>query len=240
MTRMRLSAIAALAFLTFACGGSGSPSSPTATTPTPTPTPTPSQTTIAMDGVVGETAPTTATRVPNPTLRIVDGPSAGTATQGDSNGYYLFGSLAAGTFRVEVSAQDYESNTFTVTRNSSGPMPFNLRPVARILDQVFQDAISGGDARCQTTLGQQPCKTFNIGVHHDGQLDAELRWSNRDNDLDLDLYQDGTRIATSGGVVTTQERITTTVRAGLAYQLRVYYWRGATIEHFTLTVRRPS
>jgi hypothetical protein len=194
-----------------------------------------------MDGVVNETAPTTGRAIPGAVVRIASGPEAGQSRTADGNGYFVFNALTPGQFAVEVSAANYESATFNVTRSttSTGRQNFNLRPVLRTLDETFTGEISGGTPRCTTRLGQQPCVTVNLDIHHSGTLEATLDWLPTTTDLDLDLYLATTRLANSDNISRNNEFISSQVQPG-TYQLRLYYWDGSVITRYTLRVRRPS
>lgn len=234
----------ALVALSFGCGQSSSPTAPTTTTPPPTtttPTPAPA-TSVAMDGVVAETAPTTGKTIPGATIRITSGPEAGQSRVADGNGYYAFQELTPGSFTVEVSAPNYESTSFTVTRaaTTTGRQDFNIRPARRELQETFTGEISGGSSKCTTREGFLPCSIVTLDVHHDGMLEATLDWLPTTTDLDLDLYEGTTRLATSDNIRYNFETITSQVSAGTSYQLRIYYYDGSLISRYTLRVRRPS
>jgi predicted phage tail protein len=161
----------------------------------------------------------------------------------NAGGALAFSATApSGTYYVRVVAQ----NAFGISAPSNeiafniGSTPPPAPPAPSVLETVHSGQISGGSAPCATALGSQPCAIVQFAATRDGNMEAVLRWGNENTDLDLDLYRGSTRLATSGAVIGTEERISSVVQAGQTYQLRIYYWRGSTIENFTLTLRRPN
>jgi hypothetical protein len=90
-----------------------------------------------------------------------------------------------------------------------------------------------------SSIGGKPCRRFAFNIYNGGALTATLTWSNRDNDLDLELWRGTTQIAESTGV-SAQEQVSSTVTAGSAYELRAVYYGGSTIQNFELRVTRPN
>jgi hypothetical protein len=78
---------------------------------------------------------------------------------------------------------------------------------------------------------------FPFTISGSGTLEARLTWSSGVNDLDLFLYRGATLIAQSIDV-RNEELVSADVSAG-AYQLRVSYYSGSTVQGFTLRVTRP-
>jgi hypothetical protein len=73
-------------------------------------------------------------------------------------------------------------------------------------------------------------------------VSATLRWTDRNDDLDLTLFRQGENsvpIVSSRGV-SQPERIDSVVEGEDVYELRVTYSDGDTIANFTLTYSHPS
>ena len=240
-----------LALLAAACGGSGkstptSPTPPTTTVP-PTTTTTPATTTIppavtrfVLDGRVRESAPTSDQFVRGATVRILDGPNGGTSTMSDGNAYYVFNNVAAASFTIEVSQPGFDTSSTPITVTGNRNFDLFIRPTLRILDESFNDAISGGDSRCGGILQNDPCRRYPFGVHYSDNAEAVLTWGSGANDLDLELWQGSNRIANSSSATRTEERVSSRVNAGSSYQWRVVYYSGSTIQNYQLRVRRPN
>lgn len=251
MTR-RLCAALAIALTLASCNKSTptSPSPPTATpapTPTPPPTPPPPAPTppptpagFILDGRVRESAPTSDQLVRGATIRILDGPNGGATTSSDGNAYYVFNNVAPASFTIQVSQPGYEVTSTPITVSGNRNFDLFLRPTLRILDETFNDTISGGDPACGGILQREPCRRYSFGVHYTDTAEAVLTWGSGANDLDLELWQGSTRVASSASATRTEERVSSRVNAGSSYQWRVVYYSGSTIQSYQLRVRRPN
>jgi hypothetical protein len=129
-----------------------------------------------------------------------------------------------------------ESKVFAEIRGN-GVQPDCIPIPTGPITEVLNGAVSGGSPSCTTSLGSLPCQVFAFTVNGSGALEALLTWSGGVNDLDLYLYRGTTLIARSIGV-RNEEMVSAGVSPG-AYQLRVAYYSGSTIQGFTLRVTRP-
>lgn len=193
-------------------------------------------TTSTLSGRVTETAPTEDVALSGAVVEVVGGPHDGKSDTTDEDGRYEIDELE-GQVTVRASKEGYEPRQEDFVLGQDKERDFALDPIEEQVEEVFRDSISGGTP---TRCDDKPCKTFQVAVHHDGMLEAELTWTDSSNDLDLELWRDGEMLASSDGVLTMREFISSEVLGGHFYELRVIYFDGATIEEFELTVTHPS
>jgi hypothetical protein len=139
--------IFALAFAVFtdACGDHGSAT----TSPSSTPTPTPAATTLSLNGTVTDS--TTASSISGATVRIADGPNVGKSATTDGSGNYSLTGLQPSGFTVNVSANNYASQSTGLTLTSNQTLAFRLnRPptpnftlTGQVTDRATSAPISG-------------------------------------------------------------------------------------------------
>lgn len=224
--------VVAVLVLASACGGGSS----TPTSPPPIP---PAPTTANLSGRVTETAPTTSTAVAGATLTVSDGSNAGKSATTDSGGNYSFTGLNRGGFTMSIAAGGYNSTGFPVDLTGDLTRNFNLAPSPRTLTETLTGSVSGGSPTCPIIV-VRPCQSFSLPTHHSGTLSARLTWDNRNNDLDLEVWNATTRLANSNDVGGTEEFISTNVSPGTSYTLRVIYYSGSTVQPFQVAVTRPN
>lgn len=221
--------------LTVACGSNpNAPSAPPANNP-------PAPTRFSLAGGVTETAPTTSEKVTTATVTITSGPDAGQSQPVDGAGNFRFSNLQAGSVTLRASAPGYQDGTASVTLNQdmSGVM-VRATPEARQITETLTGAVSGGDAACPgSSTSSKPCSRHSFGVHNDGGIVARIAWSGS-ADLDLELWRDGVKVASSTSASSASELVSVTGTPGSRYEVRVVYYSGATIANYTLILVRPS
>lgn len=189
-----------------------------------------------LSGRVTESAPTEDVALSGALVEVVGGPHDGKSDTTGENGRYRIDDLD-GEVTVRASKQGYEPRQEDLSLEQNQERDFALDPVEEQVEEVFRDSISGGTP---TTCGDKPCKTFTVAVHHDGRLEAELTWTDRSNDLDLQLWRGDEMLSESDDILTVREFISADVQGGHRYELRVIYFDGSTIEEFELRVTHPS
>lgn len=230
---MKKALVVAVLIVVSACGGgSSTPTSP----PPPVVQP---PTTANLSGRVTETAPTASTAVAGATLTVSDGSNAGKSTTTDSGGNYSFTGLTRGGFTMNISASGFNSTGFSVDLTGDLTRNFNLAPSPRTITETLTGSVSGGSPTCPIIV-VKPCQSFSLPTHHSGTLSARLTWDNRNNDLDLEVWNGTNRLASSNDVGGTEEFISTNVSSGNSYTLRVIYYSGSTVQPFSVAVTRPN
>ena len=120
------------------------------------------------------------------------------------------------------------------------PTPAPAPSPTTIVDNLT-GSLSAGDAPCSSPGSihdAKPCQRYPFTVTNNGAMQATLTWSNRDNDLDLELWRGSTRLISTLDVITTEE-ISSNVSPGL-YEVRVVYYQGTTTQRYDLRLARPN
>jgi hypothetical protein len=195
-------------------------------------------TTGFLIGAIRETIPTASTPVGDVRVEIVSGQNTGRTTQANAGGEYRFDDLTFGGFTVRLSKPGYETQEVGLTFTQSATRDFNLSPLPRTIQRTITGTLSGGDATCGDFL-PKACRRIFIDTHHDGTLEARLTWT-ASTDLDLELWRNGTRIASSNGVGSRLEMISSAISARTSYELRVIYYSGSSITNFSLQLTHPN
>jgi hypothetical protein len=213
-----------------------SPTAPTPAAPPTPPPPAPPASTVALNGRVTETAPTSSTGIAGAVLRIVDGAAAGRSTRTDPMGFYRIDDVpAAATLSVSAPGYVETTGTFELGREGSN---FQLMPTPQTKTTTMADSLDSRVGTCNDGVSMKPCHILAIPIHNRGALDATLTWESLDGDLDLSLFQSGrssiiSRSATRGSK---SERIAVELTAGANYDLRVTYAGGMEAAKYTLKV----
>ena len=164
----------------------------TAPTPVTTPTPTPAPgATFSVSGTIFESAPTTSTRVPEAEVQLTGGVAAGSG----ADGTFTIPGVANGAYTLNVRKAGFNSLTQSVTvagANVTG-LTLNLRPTARIIDEIQDRRASPNNPPCAGTT--RACQVVPIASHNDGESRFFVAWNNVNDELDLEFWCGGTRIA---------------------------------------------
>jgi Carboxypeptidase regulatory-like domain len=121
--------VVGLLILASACGSNS----------TTSPTPTPTATKFSLTGQVAESTPTTIKAIPGATVTIVDGPNAGKSATTDGSGNYNLTGLQPSGFTVNVSANNYVSQSSGVTLTSNQTLSFRLnRATSTVQPMAFE------------------------------------------------------------------------------------------------------
>lgn len=222
--------VVALSSLMACGGGDSTPTAPSQPAPPPAPT------TANLSGRITETFPTASTAIAGATLTVADGANVGKTASTDGSGNYQFAGLTRQGFNVNVTAANYQSSGFGVDLTGDVTRNFSLTPAFQMISETLSGDISGSTAAC----GTRPCRTFALNMHHAGSITARLTWSNRDNDLDLEIWDGTTRIVDSAAASGTEEFVSTAISGARSFQLRVVYFSGSTIQPFQVAVTRPN
>jgi hypothetical protein len=112
-------------------------------------------------------------------------------------------------------------------------------PATSIRDSIA-GALSAGNEGCSSPGSihdSKPCKRYGFTVTREGPFSAELNWSPRDTDLDLELWRGSQRLIRTLDV-THPENMSSTVTPG-DYEVRVVYYQGTATTFYTLVMVRP-
>jgi Carboxypeptidase regulatory-like domain len=215
MVSGRLTSVLAAAACIVALSGcnSNDASSPT---PVTTPTPTPSGPTFSVSGTVFESAPTTSTRVPEAEVQLSGGVAYGTA----NDGTFTIPNVGNGTYTLNIRKAAYNTRTqqITVAGGSVTGVSVTLQPLFRIVDTIQDRRASPNDNQCGNN---RACQLLTIGSHNDGESRFYAAWNNPSDELDLEWWCNGTRIARSGFTGTSGDEVKPTIVAGQTCDLRI-------------------
>jgi hypothetical protein len=233
-----------LALAGYGCGDDDpdSPTSPTTGTPPPTTTPPPVTTpppapaTFTVSGVVSESFPTTDVRLEGARVSL----TSSTATTTNSRGEFTFTNVAAGSYELRAEKGGYDDQVRSVTLSDAGAtVTFALRPKEETIERTSTDRLGQDDPNCSGS--SKPCRRYDFGVHHDGEVTADLSWVSSDADLDIELRCDSQVVATAAESKgnTINESLVAEVRAGQRCELRVVHQSGPE-QSFVLDWTRPN
>ena len=232
-----------LALAGYGCGDDDpdSPTSPTtstpppATTPPPAATPPPPAATFTVSGVVSESFPTTDVRLEGVRVTL----TGGTAATTNSRGEFTFTNVAAGSYQLRAEKGGYDDQLRNVTLSNEGAtVNFALTPKEEIIERTSTGRIGQDDENCRGL--SKPCRRFDFGVHHAGEVTAELRWVSSDANLDIELRCDDAVVAVAAeSRNTVTESLTADVRAGQRCELLVVHQNGPE-QSFVLDWTRPN
>lgn len=124
------------------------------------------------------------------------------------------------------------TSTTTTTTTTLPPGP---------ITETFSGALSAGDAPCVSPASihdGKPCRRYPFTTSNAGQFEAVLTWSDRRNDLDLELWRGTTRLISTLEVGTT-ERMSSNLTPG-SYEVRVVYYDGSTTQGYDLRITRSN
>ena len=213
------------------CGDSDDASSPTpVTTPSPSPAPGPA---FSVSGTVFESAPTTSTRVPEAEVQLTGGAAYGTG----SDGTFTIPNVANGTYTLTIRKAGFNATTVPVTvagANVSG-LTANLQPVARIVDVIQDRSTSRNRNECANS---RACEVVKIGSHNNGESRFFVAWNNTADELDLEWWCNGVRVARSelNGIGADEEK--PAIVAGQTCDLRIINATNSTFA-YTLYLTYP-
>jgi hypothetical protein len=144
----------------------------------------------------------------------------------------------AGIYFVRVVAQ----NSFgTSAASNEMTVIVGQVPPPATAPETFIGSIGPADTTCSTPVGERPCRIISFTPTASGLIDALLAWSSAGTDIDLFLYRDNSRIASSFASSGFHERVFEAIEAGRAYELRIVYFSGSTVQNYTLALsRQPS
>lgn len=207
-----------------------------APSPSPSPSPAPAPGTVSLAGSVSAQG---GTRLAGVTVRILDGANADRSATTDAAGEYRFDGLTSANGNLSASASGYAEGRAGVFINGTNTLNFTLQATSTTVSETLTGSASSGDPACTgSSAGNKPCRRHAFTVTRSGTAVGRLTWSNRQNDLDLELWRGSTRVASSDGV-TTEENVSAAVSAG-SYEWRVVYYSGSTVQAYTLAVTRPN
>ena len=163
--------------------------------------PSPPSGTLTLSGTTSETAPTTTTAIGGAKVSVSHGPNAGRTVTSDGNGAFTLGALEAGIFAVRVEAANYVTHSQEITLTADQRVAFALDPVFQLITVSREGSIEGA-AGCpgywDYNYGRaispinaiEPCTAeYVLDVHHSGNIDAQLSWSDRDVFFWMELYR---------------------------------------------------
>ena len=234
MTMVRMAALVA----GLACGallvgcGDDETTNETPVSPGPSPTP-PSGQAFSVTGTVSETAPTTSTRVPEAEVQLNTGAAYGTG----ADGTFTIPNVANGTYTLNVRKAGYNSLATPVTvagGNVSG-VNVNLQPVPRIVDTVQDRRASPGTSECGNG---RACQLVRIGSHNSGESRFFVAWNNMADELDLEWWCNGVRVARSDFQGIGADEVKPAIVAGQTCDLRIIN-ASATNFNYTLYLTYP-
>jgi hypothetical protein len=235
----RLSAVLVLG-CALALAGCEKNDSTAAVTPAPTPTPAPAPTpsaTFTVSGTIAETAPTTATRVPEAEVQLI----GGVATGSTGDGTFTIPNVANGSYTLRIAKAGYETQTRSVTvsgANVSG-IQVNLMPVFRMVEQEFSATLSESDGGCPGT--SKACRSYTFGSHHAGDVRAFAAWTNTSSitaDFDFEYWCDGRLVESRGQRGSDHDEILPRINAGQTCSVHVILHSGGPMR-YTLYLRYP-
>jgi hypothetical protein len=126
------------------------------------------------------------------------------------------------------------------TTTSTTTTTTTLPPAAVAITETFSGTLSAGDAPCVSAgiHDGKPCRRYPFVASTAGPFEATLTWSDRRNDLDLELWRGGTRLISTLGVTET-EQMSSNLTAG-SYEVRVVYYNGSTTQTYALRITRQN
>jgi hypothetical protein len=202
-----------------ACGvvfiGCGDDETASQTPVAPSPTP-PSGPAFSVTGTVSETAPTTNTRVPEAEVQLNVGAAYGTG----ADGTFTIPNVSNGTYTLNVRKAGYNSQTTQVTvagANLSG-VSVNLQPVARIVDTIQDRRATPSASECGNG---RACQLVRIGSHNNGESRFFVAWNNVTDELDLEWWCNGVRVARSDFNGIMADEVKPAIVAGQTCDLRI-------------------
>lgn len=175
----------------------------------------------------------------NVTVQVDSGTYAGRSSVTDGNGYYSIAGVQ-GALVLRSSGVGYVTSTRPVTVNGDTRFDFVITQSGPIGPQTltFDGVISGGSPKCGTSVFDDPCQRHTVTVTGNGTLSAVLSWAGGTNDLDLEIWRGGSRLASSISASRNEETVSLIASPG-TYEFRVLYYSGSTIQNYRLTVRTP-
>ena len=120
--------------------------------------------------------------------------SGGIAVGSGADGTFTVPGVANGTYTLNVRKAGFNSLTqsVTVAGGSVTGLTLNLRPVARIVDQIQDRRASPNDPACAGT--SRACQVVQVSSHNDGESRFFVAWNNVNDELDIEYWCGGTRI----------------------------------------------
>jgi hypothetical protein len=213
------------------CGDKNDASSPTpVTTPNPSPAAGP---TFSVSGTVFESAPTTSTRVPEAEVQLNGGAAYGTG----SDGTFTIPNVANGTYTLNIRKAGFNSQTVAVTvagANVTG-LTANLQPVARIVDVIQDRSTSRNRNECANS---RACEVVTIASHNNGESRFFVAWNNMADELDLEWWCNGVRLARSELNGIGADEVKPAIVAGQTCDLRIINATNSTFA-YTLYLTYP-
>jgi hypothetical protein len=220
MTKVRMAALVgglACGVLFTGCSDNEATSPTPVATPSPSPTPTPTAgPTFSVTGTVSESAPTTTTRVPEAEVQLNTGAAYGTG----SDGTFTIPNVSNGTYTLNVRKAGYVSQTtqVTVAGGNLAGVSVNLPPVWHLVDTIQDRRASPNDNQCGN---MRACQLIRIGSHNNGESRFYAAWNNVKDELDLEWWCNGVRVARSDFNGTLGDEVKPAIVAGQTCDLRI-------------------